>query len=113
MIAIHPCFEIRHKVSNLSEQKHITNRSLSRRDELVDGKNSMLVVYNIFVLIYWYSIVFNTSLINRVFNYRKKLEEFNAKFLKPLTINLIKLMEHYEIRKQSISNLTINNHKHA
>ena len=36
-----------------------------------------------------------------------------AKFWKPLTTNLIKLKEHYEIQKQSISDLTINNHKHA
>ena len=39
--------------------------------------------------------------------------EFNAKFWKPLTTNLIKFMEHYEIWKQSISDLTINNLKHA
>ena len=58
-------------LSLLSEQKHITNRSSSRIDISVDGKNSLLVVDNIFVLIYWYPIVFSTSLINRVFIYRR------------------------------------------
>ena len=46
---------------------------------------------------------------NRVFKYRQQLREFNAKFRNPLTTNLIKLIEYYEIRKQSISDLTINN----
>ena len=54
-----------------SEQKRITNRSSSRKDTLVDGKNSLLVVDNIFVLIHWYPIGFSTLLINRIFNNRK------------------------------------------
>ena len=29
------------------------------------------------------------------------------------TVNLTKLMEHYEIRKRCISDMIINNHKHA
>ena len=37
----------------------------------------------------------------------------NAKFWKPSTTNVIKLMEHYEIRMQSILDWTINNHKQA
>ena len=63
--------QIDNNLELLSEQRHITNQSLSRKDVLVDGKTSLLVVDNIFVLIYWYPIVFSTLLINRVFNYRK------------------------------------------
>ena len=56
---------------NTIVNRHVTNRSSSRKDVLVDGKNSLLVVDNIFVLIYWYPIVFSTLLVNPVFNYRK------------------------------------------
>ena len=39
----------RHNLQFLSKLRHITNRSLSRKDVLVDFKNSLLVVDNIFV----------------------------------------------------------------
>ena len=38
---------------NTIVNRHVINRSSSRRDVLADGKNSLLVVDNIFVLVYW------------------------------------------------------------
>ena len=37
----------------------------------------------------------------------------SSKILKAINHKPDRVMEHYEIRKQSISDLTINNHKHA